>query len=377
MLRHPTWTVQWGICILVLEAACTPLAFCGSQQTHPSERLSLQVGNVTRTYQQYLPTTYDGHTPLPLVLVFHGLSQGALSIEQVTGFSALAEREQFIVVYPIGIHRHWNDGRQVNPIFGAGNYDDIGFVKALLAHLQQRLAIDPNRIYATGMSNGGMFVQRLACELSDTFAAVAPVSGTLPQDLLPACRPVQPISVIEFHGLRDAYVHWDGGSVRALGGKTLSVKKTMAHWRAIDACSDTPDLLYAPGTHPQDRTNVRRERFGSCAAGTEVVLYAIEGGGHTWPGGPPDDSWPFIGAVTRKISATEASWEFFSEHPKHPITMFNKLVQANPNPTPLIAPSPSGAVPSEGSPRLSPLGLLTSIHGLLTGAVRNLLVLFW
>ena len=384
MLRHPTWATQWLMCFLVLEGTRPALAFCASQPPHLSDRLYLQVGELKRAYRQYLPTTYDGKTPLPLVFVFHGRSQGGQDIEEITRFSEVAEREQFIAVYLIGIHQHWNDGRKIEPIWGAGNYDDVGFVKALLTHLQRTLAIDPNRVYATGMSNGGMFVQRLACEFSDPFAAVAPVDGTLPQDLVPTCRPTHPLSVIEFHGQRDAYIHWDGGSIRAIGGKTLSVKKTMAYWRAIDACPTGPDILYASDVDPLDRTRVRRERFGLCAAGTEVVLYAIEGGGHTWPGGPPDDAWPFLGAVTRKISATEVIWTFFAEHPKASgastelakqpaVPMSNEVGRAGRSPTHLALPTPMQNAPPKSSARSAPLRLLTtSLSDLFMIALRNI-----
>ncbi len=254
-------------------------------------------------------------TPLPLVLVFHGRFQGARDISEWTDFNAVAEAYGFIAAYPIGIKSHWNDKRIAVPIMNAGNYDDVGFVKTLLAHLEATLAIDPTRIYATGMSNGAMFVQRLACELPGIFAAIGPVSGTLPSNVAPQCTSSQPVSVIEIHGTKDAYVHWDGGSVRGLGGKTLSVPQTIAHWRQLEGCPSTPDITYHPKRDPRDRTRVRRETYGPCRSVTEVALYAIEGGGHTWPGGP-DDPRIFSGHVNRDISATTLLWAFFEQHPQ-------------------------------------------------------------
>lgn len=302
--------------LVLVWLACSfqcPLGDCATVEY--SGRIPLQVGEFKRFYRIHVPPAYDGKTPLPLVLVFHGRSELARDIAEITRFSKLADRQGFIVVYPVGIREHWNDGRIATPIFAAGNYDDVGFIATLLQRLEGSLAIDMNRIYATGMSNGGMFVQRLACELDGTFAAIGPVAGTLPVDITPRCTPKQPVSVIEFHGTNDAYVHWQGGSVRAVGGKTLSVPKTVAHWRALDHCAETPDIEYGPHNDPDEPQRVRRERYGSCREGTEVVLYAIEGGGHTWPGGP-DDPLLFAGAVNRDISATNLIWRFFSEHPK-------------------------------------------------------------
>ena len=304
----------WTVVVLAIQSASCSSGDCAS--INSGERFSIQVREFKRFYRIHVPPAYDGKTPLPLVLVFHGRSEGARDIAEITQFSDVADQRGFIVVYPIGIREHWNDGRLATPIFAAGNYDDVGFIATLLAHLQGTLAIDPHRIYATGMSNGGMFVQRLACELDGTFAAIGPVDGTLPSNLVSSCTPKEPVSVIEFHGTRDAYVHWEGGSVRAIGGKTLSVTQTIAHWQQRDGCPNDVTIEYVPAKDPADPTHVRWERHGPCREGSEVMLYAIEGGGHTWPGGPSDRSLPFLGQVTQHVSATEAIANFFEQHPK-------------------------------------------------------------
>ena len=312
------WAGFWLAFPLALQIIWCPISQCDS--TQPIERTEqIQVGELKRTYRLHVPPVHVGIKPLPLLLVFHGRFEDDTDIEAITQFSQLADEQGFIVVYPAGIRGHWNDGRVAMPIFGAGNYDDVGFVKTLLAHLEATLPIDPTRVYATGMSNGAMFVQRLACELPDTFAAIGPVAGTLPSNVASQCTSSSPMSVIEFHGTKDAYVHWAGGSVRVIGGKTLSVSDTMAHWRKRDGCPETLQVEYLPHRDARVRSRMRRETAGQCQGGTATILYVIEGGGHTWPGGP-DDSTPFMGSVNRDVSASQAIWSFFAQHPKTPQT---------------------------------------------------------
>ena len=276
----------------------------------------LQVGARNRAYRLHLPPAYDGVMPLPLVLVFHGSFETAEDIERVTQFSRLADAQRVIVVYPEGVRRRWNDGR--SPV--AARTDDVGFVTALITRLEDTLAIDPTRIYAAGMSNGGMFVQRLGCELSGIIAAIAPVDGTMPAGVAASCRPAQPVSVIEFHGTKDAYVLWHGGMVRVLGGRTLSVPDTVAQWRQQDACPERPRVVEEPPQDPRASMRVRRETYGPCRDRNDVVLYTVEGGGHTWPGGP-EDPLIFTGRVNRDVSATDVIWAFFAQHPKRSATM--------------------------------------------------------
>jgi len=361
--------VGWLVLVWLTYSLQCPSGHCATAAY--SERIPLQVGEFKRFYRIHVPPVYDGKTPLPLVLVFHGRSELARDIAEITQFSELADRQGFIVVYPVGVREHWNDGRTAIPIFSAGNYDDVGFIAVLLQRLEAILAIDTNRIYATGMSNGGMFVQRLACELDGVFAAIGPVDGTLPFDIAPRCIPKQPVSVIEFHGTNDAYVHWQGGSVRAVGGKTLSVPKTVAHWRTLEHCAETPDIVYGPHKDPDEPQRVRRERYGSCRDGTEVVLYAIEGGGHTWPGGP-DDPLLFAGEVNQDISATNLIWGFFSEHPK-----VSAVVTAASHPKPFPPPvslmeGTENETPSKGVPLWKwPFRMVINIPLLLFGALSD------
>lgn len=273
---------------------------------------SIKVGNVTRSYLLHVPPPYDNTKPAPLVLVFHGGESTPQQMERYTGLSDVADREGFIVVYPEGINRHWNDGRE-----GAPKVDDVGFVYALIEHLGRSLKIDRRRIYATGISNGGMFTQRLACELSGTIAAVASVAATMPEAMSARCRPSSPISVLLMHGTDDPLVPYKGGAMprTTLGGSVLSAHDTIRYWAEHNRCPQKPSITDLPDKDPQDGTRVRLEAYAKCAGGAEARLYAVEGGGHTLPGGRPYLPERLIGRTSRDIDGSETIWGFFEKLP--------------------------------------------------------------
>jgi polyhydroxybutyrate depolymerase len=272
------------------------------------EPRTLQAGGVTRRYFLYLPSTWRRGSPAALVLVFHGGGGRASGIAPHTGFSALAEREGFLVAYPQGLNGRWNDGRGY-----AATHDDVGFVRALLDTLGRELAIDPRRVYATGISNGAMFAYRLACDLPGAFAAVAPVAGAMPADLAPACAHTEPVSVLAFQGTADPLMPYAGGGVARRRGRVLSAERSIAFWATSSGCAGAPVTMEEPD-RVSDGTRVRRMVYGACREGRAVELYTIEGGGHTWPGGPPVGG--AVGRVTREIDATPLIWAFFAEHPR-------------------------------------------------------------
>lgn len=273
----------------------------------------IQVGETTRSYFVYVPPSYDGSQPVPLVLAFHGGGASGRTMPILTGLNDIADREGFIVVYPNAYKRRWNDGRTPK-----NTADDIGFTAALLDHLMKTYNIDSKRVYATGMSNGAMFTHRLACELSDRIAAIAPVAGTMPDTLAANCRPSRPVPVLMFHGTDDRQVNWNGGQISVAGderGAVLSTPATAIEWVRINDCKETPVRLAVPDRDTDDGAQVREEIYRDCRDDAEVVLYAVAGGGHTWPGGfqylPPQ----LIGNTTRDIDASELMWDFFARHP--------------------------------------------------------------
>jgi polyhydroxybutyrate depolymerase len=185
------------------------------------------------------------------------------------------------------------------------NVDDVGFVRAIAADLQLLASIDSKRIYATGLSNGGILSQRLACEATDLFAAIAPVAGTLN---FPPCNPSQAISVIEFHGTDDQHLPYNGG----FGSKSLvnvdfaSVQDSIGFWASFNRCNSQPQT--------SSFDDVKHETWSGCLDSVSVELYTIIGGGHSWPGGT--GGWPGSDEPTKSISASQLIWKFFAAHPK-------------------------------------------------------------
>jgi polyhydroxybutyrate depolymerase len=249
--------------------------------------------------------------PVPLVFVFHGGTGNAESAIRMSGYNEVADQNGFIVVYPNGTGRlsnekllTWNGGTCC-AYAQEQNVDDVGFVRAMVTDLQSRVNIDAKRIYATGLSNGGLLSHRLACEAADLFAAVAPVAGTL--NFSP-CNPSEPISVIEFHGTGDQHILYDGG----YGPKSLvkvdfaSVRDSIGFWSSLNGCTSQPQM--------NSFDDIQHETWTECASATSVELYTIIGGGHSWPrsqGGRAGSAQP-----TGTISASQLIWEFFVTHPK-------------------------------------------------------------
>jgi polyhydroxybutyrate depolymerase len=286
----------------------------------PTASTNLPAGETTRplthdglerNYILYIPASINRSQPVPLVFVFHGGTGNAESAIRMSGFNGAADQNGFAVVYPNGTGRLSNDilltwnGGTCCGYAQEKNVDDIGFVRAIVTDLRTLMNIDPKRIYATGMSNGGILSQRLACEAADLFAAIAPVSGTL--NFLP-CNPSQPISVIEFHGTEDQHIPYDGG----FGPKSLvivdfaSVEFSVGFWTSYDGCNSQPQ------TNSVD--DIRHDTWTGCTGSSSVELYTIIGGGHAWPGGLgglADSDQP-----TTAISATQLIWTFFAAHPK-------------------------------------------------------------
>lgn len=271
------------------------------------EPRTLQAGGLTRRYYLHLPPAWHRGRPLPLVLVFHGGGGRASGIAPHTGFSRLADSAGFVAAYPQGLNGRWNDGRR----FTSATHDDVGFVRALVDTLTHEMGIDPRRVYATGISNGAMFAYRLACDLPGTFAAVAPVAGAMPAELVAGCERTQPVSVIAFQGTADPLMPYLGGGTAQR--RVLSAERTVAFWGTAAGCAAAPATSNEPD-RVTDGTRVRRTVYAGCREGRGVELYTIEGGGHTWPGGPVAGTR--VGRVSREIDATGLIWGFFAGHPR-------------------------------------------------------------
>lgn len=275
----------------------------------------LAVDERTRTYEVHLPPAYDGRSPLPLVLALHGGGGTSRGMARLTHFNDVADRRGFIVVYPNAVQSRWMDGRET-PASERGGINDVGFISTLIAKLGTELRVDPHRVYATGISNGGFMSHRLVCERLDAITAVAVVAATLAESLAPRCQPSHALPMLLIHGTHDPLVPWDGGSVSVgTGGRILSVPATITTWVRLNGCESVPTVTRDPDPWGTD-THVRREIYSSCRDGAEVILIAIEGGGHTWPGGIQYLPERIIGKTHHAMDASELIWEFFQRHPK-------------------------------------------------------------
>lgn len=261
-------------------------------------------GLFRRTYL-HVPESYDPTAGTMLVLNFHGFTSANWQQALLTRMGEEAEARGFVVAYPQGVGVSWNAGDCCGTAW-TDAVDDVGFVSALIDRLSAEYCIDPRRIFATGMSNGGFMSHRLACELSDRIAAIAPVAGVIGVE--PAgCTPERPVPVWQFHGTEDLLVPYEGGTpvLNDLGTGLVfrSVAETMEHWATHNGCGVETTAFYEEG----DSTCVE---WSGCEAPTR--LCTVDGGGHTWPGGLPI---PFLGRTTRDLDATNAMLDFFTAHP--------------------------------------------------------------
>jgi polyhydroxybutyrate depolymerase len=290
-----------------------------SQPGKNTAERTITVDKRQRTYLLHVPPGLPRDKAVPLVLIFHGGGGQAAGTETyLTHFSELADKEGFLVAYPEGVGKNWNDGRD-NPssVAATESVDDLAFVLALMADVGKDHRIDPRRVYATGISNGGIFSHYLAANHADKIAAIAPVAGGLADPFFKKFRPGAPVSVLILQGTQDPLVPYGGGKI-GLGnrGKVIGTDETVRLWVKSNGCAAEPTEEALPDRDPKDGCRVTRFSYGKGRGGSEVVLYRIEGGGHTWPGGPQYLSERFIGRVCRDIDATAVIWEFFKAHPK-------------------------------------------------------------
>lgn len=328
------------------EAEAAPVASegCGDRGPAPgSSDRRLVTAGTEREYRRHVPAGYDPATPAPLVVDLHGLTMSASLEAALTGMEALADEEGFLVVTPQGL----GDIPFWNYVSAGIADDDVSFLGALVAQVGADLCVDTSRVYATGISNGGLMSSALACRLPQVFAAVAPVAGVT---FLDGCEDGPPVPYQATYGTADDVLPYGGGlgaqlqgflSANPLGASAASagdqqdqisaiafppVDDTLARWAARNGCADDP-------VEERVSPEVVRRSWPGCDDEAEVVLYLVEGGGHTWPGTPllggrggqgdgggggadpaAGGLASVAGRTTDDISATELAWAFFERH---------------------------------------------------------------
>ncbi|MBK9754682.1 MAG: prolyl oligopeptidase family serine peptidase [Nannocystis sp.] len=272
--------------------ACPPAAF------EPGDHdLEIVHDGVKRTAFLHVPASAKLDEPTPLVFNFHGYLGNGKQEADFSGMTPKSDEAGFILVYPDGTGSSWNAGDCCGTA-ATDNVDDVGFVRALVAELQTKLCIDPRRIYATGMSNGGFMTHRLACEAADLFAAFAPVSAVNGMD---DCQPSRPVPLLMFNGTADVLVIYTGGGN---GGAFISAPKTFDDWAERDGC-----IGAAIPTKKNGGTSCKTHDI--CDADASVTLCTHEGMGHCWPGQPTC----LFGTPNTELSANDEMWAFFEQNP--------------------------------------------------------------
>jgi len=270
------------------------LAACGSVPTATplDEQRTLTVGDLERTYFLHVPEGLDAEKPAPLVFVFHGFQENGNYARNYTGMDSIADANGFIVVYPDGSGSSSSLSWNASGCCGfalENNVDETAFVHSIIADVESFIKVDSKRTYATGFSNGALLSYRLACEMSDTFAAVAPAGGVL---MYSPCKPQEPVSLMHVHGINDRVVPIDGGGS---GIQFPPIKEGLVTWAELDSCSGQEQVK-------QDGV-LTHTTYGTCAPGVAVELYVVDGTGHGWPS-------QYVAPISQTI------WEFFAAHPK-------------------------------------------------------------
>ncbi|MFD5424438.1 alpha/beta hydrolase family esterase [Streptomyces sp. NPDC127084] len=270
-------------------------------------------GGLLRSYDVHLPAGHSSLSGLPVMLVLHGHWQTNEGMAQLTHMNRVADENGFAVVYPVSVGLGWSDSRDATLASKLG-IDDAEFMRTLVDKLTRQERADASRVYAIGMSNGGIMTQYLGCRLADRLAGIASVTGQMPVATAPTCRPSRPLPVMLVGGTADPLIPYDGGG-SGVGGKeapVLSFADTAAKWRAVNRCSGTrkSQLPAAAG----DPTSVTVAEATECHGRTQVKTYTVTGGGHTWPGGKQYLPTWLVGPTTSAFDASEAAWDFFESH---------------------------------------------------------------
>ncbi len=247
-----------------------------------------------------------------LVIVLHGGGGNGFGMSRLTHFDRIADDHGFIAVYPDGADEFWADGRGVTDADDRG-IDDVGFLLALLDTLVAKHRVDPARVFAAGISNGGFMAQRLACDHADRIAAIASVGASLPRALADRCRPARPVPALFVHGTEDTLIPYAGGLVTGRSGRSavlLSAPDSVRRWAERSGATAELGPAEIPNTSG-DPTRLVRTGYTGAA---DVELVTVEGGGHTWPGGIQYAPARMIGLTSRAMDASAVIGAFFAAH---------------------------------------------------------------
>lgn len=288
---------------------------------------SIFVGGQYRSYRLYVPAIYTGASARPLILNLHGYTSNAQQQQLYSNFMPIADTANFLMVFPNGTYnsgqRFWNAG------ISSALVNDIAFLSALIDSLDLTYNINLNRVYSTGMSNGGYMSHTLACELSNRITAIASVTGSIFNTQYGSnCHPMRPVPVMQIHGTNDPTVPYTGSST------SMPIDSVVKYWVTKNNCNPAATFSNVPNTSSTDGCTAEHYRYLNGISGSSVELYKIIGGTHTWPG------FPFGGIGTNlDINASKEIWRFFSKYSLSTLTTVDEnkqlknILKVYPNPT--------------------------------------------
>ena len=314
--KPPACYIATAAALLVFSLSCKTLP--PLNLTERDLERSLEHGGYTRDYILHLPAHHEQLNTAPLVIALHGGGGTAKGMIRLTlgRFNELADAYGFLVAYPQGLEKSWNDGRN-DPISYAhkNNIDDTGFLSKLIETAIQHYKADPECIFVTGISNGGFMTFRVSRELAHKVKGVAPVTASIPINTRTEHLTASPVNIMLLNGTTDPLVPYEGGYVEVLGkkrGKITSTDEAVDIFTKRNDCAVMPEVVNLDDRDPEDGTRVIRYEYANRETGHMVVLLKIVNGGHTWPGGWQYLGTKLIGKTSMDINACDEIWEFFS-----------------------------------------------------------------
>ena len=269
------------------------------------ETWTMQWGGLPRSCLVEFPTSRTGQTGLPVIFALHGYGATATAMRNYSKLHLLGDSVGFITVYPDAYNHRWNSGIGDNPSYPTLNVDDVGFFSRLIDSLISRYAIDTQRVYCCGHSNGGFMSIKLAAQLSNRIAAAASLSGVLTNSTAAGYSAKRPVSLLMIHGTADQVVPFDGGMTG-----WFSVGATLSFWISKNNSLLPPDTIALPDRDTNDQSTVVKYTYRSAVNTSKIELLKVIGGGHTWPGAAPS---PQFGATNNDINANDELWDFFKQ----------------------------------------------------------------
>lgn len=282
---------------------------------------------INRTYRLYIPESYNPGNQAPLVMNLHGYGSSNIEQEFYGDFRPIADTAGFLLVHPNGTPdnfntNHWNT-------FGTSTVDDVGFLSALIDTLAANYNVDLERVYSTGMSNGGFMSFHLACFLSERIAAIASVTGTMTPSNFNNCDPQRPVPVMQIHGTLDGTVPYNGNFF------FVPVQSLLDFWVTHNNCDPEPIITEVPDIDPTDGCTAENHLYPNGDNGSVVEHNKVLGGGHSWPGAPVN-----INITNMDFSASEEIWRFFRQYTldglvtgQNEIPLLSQMPRIYPNPS--------------------------------------------